>query len=331
MVEESKTGEDGAHDSNQCDENWEDLAADWHRGLLIDMTDRKAFPHLDDYIQIGNEYGTLVLSLPDYIQFSGKTQCTVLNFAALPDMFTATGVIGPATPGAGIDDALLVIAERACNEMIHNLTGLTNCSLIFDISHHQHADLASSVVLQREMRGAHMVTAEVISDHINNVLGVERIEGPKFGFSCGKNANWTLDDTAQCTGAGTLNVIDRIGALPVANITYPRDGNLSMDAIIERYVLDKFKALDRVGAFDGKLNPDAAEYMQEMEVALEALKATAHESTMQHMKAMGTAEAARRARDGSTAAQHDQNVNVAAPAMRAAEAERRRIHGRTAA
>ena len=46
---------------------------------------------------------------------------------------------------------------------------------------------------------------------------------------------------------------------------------------------------------------------------------------------MRAAETARRARDGSTAAQHDQNVNVAAPAMRAAEVARNTRDGITAA
>ena len=265
-VEEKKTDEDGARDSNDRDEEWKDLGRRIRHldSLLFDPADRRSLPRLEDYIQIGHEYGTLLLSLPHHIRFSAKTQCALMNFAELPDMFTATGGIGPATPGAGIDDAVLVIAEHACNKMIYTLTGMTCCSIIFDISHHQHAALASSVDLRNEMRGAQMVSAEVIADHINNVLGVERIEGPKFGFACGKNANWTLDDTAQCTGAGTLNVTERIGALPVANLTYPRDDKLSMGALIVRYVQEKFKALERVGAFDGKFNPDAAEYMQEM-------------------------------------------------------------------
>ena len=43
------------------------------------------------------------------------------------------------------------------------------------------------------------------------------------------------------------------------------------------------------------------------------------------------AETTRRTRDGSTAAQHDQNVNVAAPAMRAAEVARNTRDGITAA
>ena len=328
-VEEEVTDEDDAVDSNDRDEKLKDLRRRIRNldRLLIDPTDRAILPLLGDYIRIMKEYGALTLSLPDDIQFSGKTQCTLLNIARLPDMFTATGGIGPATPGAGIDDALLVIGERACNEMIYSLTGMRNCSLLFDISHHQHKALASSLDLRDKMRSAQMVTAEVIADHVSNVLGVASIEGHKYGFSCGKNANWTLDDTKQCTGAGTLDVINRIGALPVANLTYPRDDGMAMDAIVERYVLEKFRALERVGAFDGKFNPVAAEYVKEMEAALAALKASAKEAMLKRMKAMSAAEVARRARDGRTAAQLDHNVNVWQPAAVA----RRARNGATAA
>jgi hypothetical protein len=242
--------------------------------LLFDPTNRSSLPHYEDSIQICREYSTSILSLPPHIQFSGMAQCTLINFHETPDMFTATGAIGPATLTSGIDDARLIIGEHACNMIIYNLTGMTCVFLVYDIRHVQHEVLRCSVDVRNAIRAAQMDMAAAIAHHIAVVLGVQHIEGPKFGFSCGRNANWTLSEAEQCTGRGTLDVLNRIGALPVTNITYPRDDRLGTEAAIVRYALEKFKALERAGAFEGRLNPVVAEYIEEMELALEALHVT---------------------------------------------------------
>ena len=301
--------------------------------LPFDRTSRAVLPRPGDYVRVEKKNGKTVLSLPADIAHSGRTITTLLNYCSDPDFFGAVGAQGPAPARGGVDDALLVRCEREFVDVIYSLLGMKAMSCIFDISHLQWAELHESLKLQRSIGRSQLLVAGTIAEHINTVLAVDDLPCYKYGWSCGADANF---DAAHegLLGAGTLSVIEQIDAVPMGNLEYTRYGSGKVEDIISGHVFTKISGLLELPEFDD-IDKKAEEFViqQAREVARvrgvgAALAAEHGRRTIPSARA---AETARRARDGSTAAQHDQNVNVAAPAMRAAEAARRRTHGITAA
>ena len=290
--------------------------------LPFDPTSHVVLPHPADYVHVYNVNGAgSHLSLRDDISHSGQTIVTMINICSEPDFLSAVGALGPAPPRGGVDNALLVRSEREFIEVAWHLLGMTPLSLIYDINHRQWAELQASKKLRRSIARSQLLVADTIAEHINTVLGVDDLSCFKYGWSCGNDANFDQGQEGLL-GKGTLRVIDQIDATPLSNLKYTRYGSGHVEDIISDHVFTKINELIKLPEFD-HVDPAAEEFIIQRAREVARVRGVGAALASEHGRRMNIAETERRARDGSTAAQHEHAVNVWQPAMIAGAAESR--------
>ena len=278
--------------------------------LPLDRTSRAVLPRPGDYVRVEEKNGTTVLSLPADIAHSGRTITTMLNYCEHPDFFSAVGGLGPAPARGGVDDALLVRCEREFVDVSYSLLGMKALSCIFDISHLRWAELHGSLKLRRSIGRSQLLVADTIAEHINTVLCVGDLPCYKYGWSCGADANFDHGHEGLL-GKGTLSVIEQIDAAPMGNLKYTRYGSGTVEDIMTRHVFTKISGLLVLDEFDD-VDPEAEEFV--IQQAREVARVRGVGAALATENLPSQAEAARRARDGSTAAQLDHCRNVWQPA-----------------
>ena len=203
--------------------------------------------------------------------------------------------------------------------MCYSLLGMKAIGCVYDISHVQWQQLNSSAQLRRRISRTQILVVDTIAEHLNTVLGIHDMACFKYGWSCGNDSNFD-DGHMGLLGEGTLRVIEQIDATPMCNLLYPRYGSATVADLIEHYDITKLDGLLELEEFDD-VDQAAKEFV--IARAREVARVRAVGAALAAENPPSKAKAARRASEGSTAAQHDHTVHVAQPAATAGEAKRR--------